>query len=304
MLAVGVDVGATYTRVAVVDHTGQVLASRRYATPAGKRGDAFVPVLSGMVGEVVSIAGVGEANVQVVGLAVPGIVDRERGILVRSVNLPDLEGYRIRDEFARELERPVFVTTDAEAATWGEYVGLEEPPRRFVHLRLGTGIACGAVFDGELQRLDEGRATHLPVLVVDHGPKAKPCACGLAGCLETITSGSALLASAERAGYADGLPQLRRAWETRDIAATEIMDRATEALWVALDNLVERFQADVISLGGGVINQLPRLIDAATMPRVAAGLARPTKGPPSVSIERSRRGDEAGVIGAALLAIT
>jgi predicted NBD/HSP70 family sugar kinase len=82
------------------------------------------------------------------------------------------------------------------------------------------------------------------------------------------------------------------------------MDRATVALRVALDNLVERLEPEVVSVGGGVVNQLPRLIDAATMPRVTAGLARPTKESPSVSIERSQRGDDAGVIGAALLAIT
>ena len=303
MLAVGVDVGGTNTRVGVVDQAGRILTGRRYATPEDGSGDEFVHVLSGMVDQVVSVARVGGADVQVVGVALPGIVDRQHGILVRSVNLPNLESRPIRDEFARKLERPVFMTTDAEAATWGEYTALEEPPHRFVHLRLGTGIACGAVIEGVLQRLDKGRTTHLPVLVVDQEPNAKPCHCGLTGCLETVASGSALLNSTKQAGCGNDLRQLQAAWEAGARGATEIVDQAAAGLAVALDNLVECFQPEVISLGGGVLDQLPCLIDAAMPGGVPAGSARPAKTSPSVSIKRSRRGDDAGVIGAALLAL-
>ena len=303
MIAVGVDIGGTCTRVAAVDRNGRILVGCRIPTPDDGNAEEFVLAVFRAIGDVLRESNVSLAEIRGIGLALPGILDRQLGTLVRSVNLSGLEGYPIRDELARRIQWPLILMTDAEAATWGEYATLEEPPRRFVHLRLGTGIACGVVVDGELQSLDEGRTTHLPALVVESGPNAKPCPCGLTGCLETVASGSALLSEAGRAGYADGLARLRHASETGDMPACQILDRATQALGVALDNLVEDFQAEVISLGGGVIDQLPILIDAATASRTESGEVPPTKGSPPVSIERSQRGDDAGVIGAALLAI-
>ena len=202
MTTIGIDVGGTTTRIAAVDSAGRPLASHRTSTPADP-GEFFNLLSRAALRLSKEAASQRGEHVERVGLAVPGLLDRDRSAVRRSVALPWLEGRAVAAEFTGVSGLPCVLLTDAEAATWGEYAAKSPAPTRFVHLRVGTGIACGAVLDGELQRLDLDRTTHLELLVVDDGPEARPCACGLRGCLETIASGRALAELAHRAAFAD-----------------------------------------------------------------------------------------------------
>jgi glucokinase len=296
MFAIGIDVGATWTRAAAVDGSGRIVASHRDDTP--RDADGFARRLVEAFDHVCRGANISTDAVTSIGLALPGIVDRDRGCLVRSVNLPFLEGVAIVDHLARAIGRRPALMTDAQAATWGEYSACSPRPERFAHLRLGTGIACGVVCGGRLAPSGPGRTTHWDVLIVDDGPEATPCPCGLRGCLETVASGRALEQHALQMGLKDGLDGLRHAWYRRDPRAVSLIDEVADALVIAITNLARKFQPQIVTIGGGAATALPCVVEEA----IARSPSTTFQGGTVPRVEAAKRGDEAGVIGAALLA--
>lgn len=280
--AVGIDIGGTTSRAALVDSAGTVLDTRRAATP--RDFDSLLFWIAESIGAWVDS---GRRPISV-GLALPGIVSRKDGVLLRSVNLPWLEGREIRAAVESATGFRATLLTDAEAAAWGEYVAAGRPAEPFAHLRLGTGVACGIVVKGRLVAGDPARRTHLPVLVVDRSPSAPACRCGLRGCLELFASGAALVDQLRVPGPASGLEALRAAWESGDNRARKLVDVASESVVRAIANLAGEHAIATVVLGGGVLDALPMLgrliIQGSKL---------------SAAITASRLGDNAGIIGAA-----
>ena len=300
LIAIGVDVGGTQTRAAAVDRTGKILARSCHRTDEADSADPVVTRLVGAIENVRDEVGIGSSVEIRLGVGLAGTLDQQRRIVVRSINVPFLEGYPLKDELARRTGCPTVLFTDAEAATWGEYLSCAPRPGRFVHLRLGTGVACGVVVEGRLQRLDADRREHLDVLVVDKTPGARLCPCGRRGCLETIASGRALEERAREVGYTSGIAGLRQAWEQGDETAVALIQNVTHALTEAVGNLATHFQPGVICVGGGVVTGLPFLMDR-TIARLEA--VRDENSKTEVSVVPARLGDDAGLNGAALLAM-
>lgn len=295
MFTIGIDVGGTHIRAAAIDPVGRILSSRRAPTP--RCVDDFRAWIVYAVRHIREDAANG--TVIGVGLALPGVVDSERRVVKRCVNLPFLEGRLLRDEFSKNTGLAVTLMADAEAATLGEYSAYMPQPRTFVHLRLGTGVACGIVVDNRLQPTDPNRTTHWKVLVSDRGPNALLCTCGLRGCLETIASGPALERQAAAIGYENGLDGLQKAWERNEPAASTVIDSAANAIASAICNLKSQISnGTVVGLGGGVITALPCLLEQTTkhLRSFDDDFTR------RVHVHQSRLGDDAGVIGAAMLA--
>lgn len=300
LIAIGIDVGGTQTRVAAVDRMGQILARCCHRMDEADSADRLIARLTIAVENILDEVGVDSSAHMRLGVALPGTLDQQRRLVVRSINLPFLEGYPFIDELAWQTGYPTVLFTDAEAATWSEYVSCASRAGRFVHLRLGTGIACGVVVDGRLQRLDADRGQHLDALVIDNTPGARPCPCGRRGCLETIASGTALEERAREVGYTNGITSLQRAWEQGDDTAVALIQNVSDALTAAVRNLAAYFQPSVICLGGGVATGLPCLLDR-TIARLQA--VRDEDSEAGVSVVPARLGDDAGLIGAALLAM-
>ncbi len=298
MTAIGVDVGATTTRIGLIDDAGDTASVSRSPTSPHVTG---VELVAAIVGAAARMSGSSPGDTRVpIGIALPGILDPPRRRLLRAVNLPQLEGFPIAADVADQAGSITTCVTDAEAATWGEFSAAEPRPARFAHLRIGTGAACGLVIDGHMPDMAAGRTNHLEVLVVDTSDKARLCRCGRHGCLETVASGAALAQRSVEAGYSGGLDALQAAWQRAEPVAIEVINEARAGLDTALRNLHDHFGLDAICLGGGVVAHLPCLVDAvlADPPRPAgSGSAGRT-----MSCLPARLGDDAGVIGAALLA--
>lgn len=292
--AIGVDIGATSTRIGLVDSSGAMVERLAYSTRVDVSTACFISRLAGDVTAIRNRWPVRTVERFPLGLGVPGTLDRDRNTVVRCVGIPSLEGVALAKDLAERINADVSLWTDAEAATWGEYSAQTPRPRRFVHLRLGTGIGCGAVLDGQLQRLDANRTTHLEALVVDHGADAVQCICGLCGCLETVASGAALLQQAARLGFGDGLSGVEQATADGNESALNLVANAARYVVTAINNLGHQFRPDVICVGGGVVDHLPALRSAIL--RYAAERL------PALRIEPARLGDDAGVLGAARLA--
>jgi len=241
--------------------------------------------------------------IRAIGVALPGLISADRQRLRRCVNLPFLEGRDLAEDVRQLAGAKPALFTDADAATWGEYAAISPRPERFVHLRIGTGVALGAVIDGAIHAIEPGRTTHSTLLVIDERHAAVPCECGLRGCLEGVASGRAIEASA-RAGPTTGASALSDALRRCDPLALALVERIGRAVAAALAQVTASLDPEVILLGGGVIEHLPHLFEA-----VEAAWRRPPAGdPPShpetharPAIRRAALGGRAGAVGAALL---
>lgn len=272
--ALGIDIGGTWVRVGLVTARGELIAHLAAAAPPEGDPALLTDLLATQVRRVLEGT---PGGAMAIGIALPGIWDRQTGIMERAVNLSRLEGRNIRQLFADALGRAVFVDTDVNAAAWAQWRALRPSPKRFVYLSIGTGVGGGVIVDGQVLRHTHGGPGHFGHLVVDTAPDAPLCRCGARGCLEAIVGGAA--------------KPLRK----------PTAESATHALAIGIQQLAVLYAPDVIALGGGVIEHQSALIDQARLAwdQLHHGLA-----PPELSIERAPLpSDRAGVVGAGLLAL-
>lgn len=297
---VGIDVGGTHTRVGLIARDASLVAARRWPTPAEPGGAALLEGLADSIGELLAEHAAG-GRPTAIGLAVPGLLDEQRTGVLRAVNLPFLEGVPLGKQLAERTGCPVTLETDVAAAAWGEWSALPHRPRRLVFLAIGTGIGAGAILEGRVVRHTHGGAGHLGQMIVDSSPDAPRGACGTAGCLEAWVSGPALERAARAAGLASSLTELSAACRQDDGRANAIVDQAARFLGIGLVNVSSLYAPNAIVIGGGAARALPELIGrAGEALRSLGGVLVP----PELEIGASTLGDDAGMIGAALLAST
>jgi len=277
--ALGFDIGGTWVRAGLVSADGTIRA--RVESPLPPDGDPAL--LSQLLAEQAArvLAGADSAP-SAIGIALPGIWDRQTGVMRRALNLPRLEGTDVVRLFERALGRPVLVESDVNAAGWAQWRASQPRPQRFVYLSIGTGVGGSVILDGQLLRHTRGGAGHFGHLIVNTASDAPLCHCGARGCLEAMVSG----------------PALRSAPHHGPVACAPGSDRA---LAVGLCQLAVLYAPDVIALGGGVIDAQPELADLAGAAfRQLGG----TLAPSALRIVRAPLSThEAGVLGAALLAL-
>jgi glucokinase len=271
--------------------------------------DALLDLLVGAVSEMRDAA---ESEVLAVGLGVPSLIDMRRGVPVFTAHLP-LSGVPVRDVLAERLGLPVFLANDATLAMLVEHRhGAARGASDAVLLTLGTGIGGGIVVDGKLVLGAVGAAGEPGHMVIDiDGP---PCACGGAGCLETLASGRALGVEGARVARAARDSALARALESGremtgalvtelawdgDRAARDVLALIGMRLGVGIANLVNLLNPSVVVVGGGTIAAGDMLLEPAR------AVVRERALPPSRDVVRivpPQFGDEAGMLGAALFA--
>jgi glucokinase len=245
-------------------------------------------------------------------VACAGQIHPETGTVVYSPNL-DWRDVPLAGHLRAALGRPIAVENDVRAAAWAEFrFGAGAGRGSLVAVFVGTGVGSGAVLDGRLWRGATNGAGEVGHTQVTWDGLA--CPCGRRGCLEQYVSGrgfqrrlrQALTANVATrlAAITAGDPgrltatMLYGAAEARDELASQVWDEAERYLTLALANYVTLLNPEMLVLGGGVIETVPRLFEA-----VAAGLpARTTELARTVRIERARLGDWSGVVGAAALA--
>jgi glucokinase len=250
-----------------------------------------------------------------VGFGIPSLIDAATGASVSSVHLP-LAGVPFRDLMSERLGLPVHVDNDANVALLAEHrFGAARGTTDSVMLTIGTGIGGAMILGGRLYRGWTGAAGELGHMVVDlDGPRCQGN-CPNRGCLEAVASGNAI--------GREGAEAARRAPDSllgqalvagRDITGALVTDLAHEGdeaarevirgigrkLGVGLANIANVFNPEVVVIGGGVIAARELLLEPAREVLAERAL------PPSrdlVRIAPARFGDEAGMLGAALLAL-
>lgn len=313
-LAIGVDVGGTKILAAAIDtdHPTKLLRAHRVPTPAGTGAvDAITEVVARLRDEATAA---GHGPVMGVGVGLPGLVGPD-GVLFGAPHVPDLVGLPLRSTLATALGLPVTIDNDANCAAWAEVVaGVGRGTSEVLVVTLGTGIGGGLVIDGTLRHGAHGAAGEPGHMVVD--PAGPACPCGRRGCWERYASGTGLGLLGQAAAAAGDAPALlARAGSADAVRGEDVVnvarngDRGARAViesfagWLGLGlaNLVTLLDPELVVVGGGLADVADLFLDRAREVMVAQSLGAPTR--PPARLEVATLGSDAGVIGAALVAV-
>ena len=303
---VGIDAGGTKLLGGVVDEHLAV----HHRIHRLWRGVDRKDVLDVMV-EVAEEAIARAPEVQTIGFGIPAVLDGERVRAVACVHLP-LADLPVRDVVSERLDRRVVLDNDANCALLAEArAGAAKGASDALLLTLGTGIGGGVLARGQIYR-GAGGAGELGHVTVD--PSGPRCTCGNTGCVEAFASGTAIADAGVAAAKAEPNSAIGRAFSDGqpitspvvtelaadgDPAAAQVLEEAGRKLGVALAGFANVFAPEVIVIGGGAAAAGELLLGPARdeLRRRALGPHR------SVPVVPAHFGPEAGMLGAALLAI-
>lgn len=313
MYKIGVDLGGTNIAVGLVNENYEIKVKKSLPTGAERAPEAIVDDIAKLCFDVCADAGIEISEVAGIGIASPGIADSATGIVKYTNNLP-FKNFHIADLLRDRtgVER-IRIANDANVAALGEAVaGAAKGSRNSVMITLGTGVGGGIIIDGKVYSGFNAAGGELGHIVIEKD--GVQCTCGRRGCWETYSSATALvrmtkekieecresgrdslMLSAERISGRTACDAMRQG----DEAAREVYDKYVSYLATGLTNIVNIFQPEVISLGGGVSNEGQSLIDSL-LPLVrkeqyGSGFV------PSTEIRIAELKNDAGIIGAAAL---
>lgn len=306
-LYLGVDLGGTNIKAALVDAEGNILNESSVPTNLPRQAEAVCDDIADLCTALAD-----GVRVHGIGVGCPGTVD---GGVVRYSNNLNWHDFAMADYLQGKTGLPVRLANDANAAALGEALaGCAQGAESAVIVTLGTGVGGGVVLNGKLLTGYTGAASEPGHTVICDTPNAPLCTCGRRGCFEAYASATALIRmtrqamdahpeSALHTVAANGTVNGRTAFdaaELGDAAAKQVVNDYIHYLAVGIANLINMFFPQVIGLSGGVANQgenLLRPLRAAVQPMIF-GDAYAKK---HTTLTTCTLGYRAGVIGAALL---
>ena len=305
-MVIGVDVGGTSTKAAVVDETGRILdrTERPTDNTAGTKG------IIGVIEDLLQRPSA--SSVFAIGVGAAGFIDASRGAVTFSPNLI-YDDPNVAEAVRARTGLPVVVDNDANAAAWGEHVfGSAQGSWHVAYLTLGTGIGSGFIVERRLVRGYSGAGAELGHMVID--PDGPRCPCGLRGCLEQFASGNAIGRMGKEAviddpdssilafaGSVEAITAEHVAHAAReyDETARDVLRKAGRALGVGLSNVVNLFDPEIIVLGGSIVRSGEPYLGPAR-DRLVEMTAAQRRRPIRLDVTRLVDG---GIIGAAALAL-
>jgi glucokinase len=304
--AIGVDLGGTQLRVALVDSGGRVLALERVRSDQLQSRDELIQRMRTLVEQVRS------PQTEAIGVGIPGSINRHQGLVLGIPAFPGWSGVPLAGLLQDSAHLPVYLENDANVAALGEWwAGAGMGSANVAYVTISTGIGAGIICDGRLMRGFGGLAGEIGhTRITDNSPV---CSCGQIGCFEAVASGRALERKVAEAvaqypgsilatvatGDAPGPEHLTEAVRRGDSRAKDILEEEAVLLGIGFTNLQHSFSPERIVVGGGVSALLPLMrqtIEHAMKIRLLAGFS-------PAQLRVAELGDAAGVIGAAQLAL-
>ncbi|MEN3026204.1 MAG: ROK family protein [Chlorobiota bacterium] len=305
MVALGIDIGATRTKLAVVEtDTAEIQWSSIVSTPQFAEGDAFLDWLEQLLR-----ATLREQDVERIGVGVAGFVEYG-GSVVHSPNIPALRQIPLQTWLQQRFRLPVRVDNDANVAAWAEYrAGVARDVTDFLYVTLGTGVGGALVLGGRLWRGVHGGAGEIGHMVVDltaSGQAGMPLF--RVGVVEEYVGQAALLRCAQSvvrrypasllASRPVTMETLAEANAAADEAAQECITWVGWITGLAIVSAIALLDVEVVVVGGGSVEAFPNLLSVAqatVRQRALPALAE------RVQLRAAHFGSWAGAIGAALL---
>ena len=316
MYTIGIDLGGTNIAAGICDENLNIIEKASVPTGASRGGELIVKDMAALVRRLMDKRGITLDRIEYVGIAAPGSTNSKTGVVEYSNNIP-MVNFPIAEIFKKFLPvKKVLVANDANAAALGEAIaGAAKGAQSSVMITLGTGVGGGVILGGKIFAGGINEAgTELGHTVIVKG--GRQCSCGRRGCWETYSSAtglanmtrekmtelklkgidSLLFDEAEKEGKVSARTAFS-AMKRGDKYGAKIVDEYIEYLAVGITNIINVFQPEVLSIGGGVCNEkeyltrpLKEIVDKE---QYTKGNAVKTK------IVTAALGNDAGIIGAA-----
>ncbi len=320
MYRIGIDLGGTNIAAGIVNENFEIVAKTSVPTGAERPAEEIAADMAALCHTVCEKAGIAPSEIASVGIASPGIANHDDGVIEYCCNIPSFRRFPICAAVKAGFPVDhVFVENDANAAAWGEVIaGAAKGTKDSIMITLGTGVGGGIVIGGKIIsgfNYAGGELGHI-VIEVD----GAPCGCGRKGCWEAYSSATALIrmthekldecAATGRATIMTdmvaeaGKVSGRTAFEAMrrgDAAGEEVVRKYVRYLAAGLTNIINIFQPEVLSIGGGVSGEGDFLLDML-VPLIRAevygqGIVKGT------DIRIATLKNDAGIIGGAVLGL-
>lgn len=316
MYYVGVDIGGMSIKVGIVDENGTIYNKKSFVTRLDVEPNQVMKELADFIIERVKEIKLSLKDIQGIGLGIPGTILNDTIRYSNNLNWNMVPACDYLADFLNYPRNKVFAENDANCAALGEvYCGVCKNQKHVVLITLGTGVGTGIITDGKLlvgNGACGGEGGHMVI-----HPNGALCTCGRKGCFESHASATALMRNttdgikanpnsllakiAEQEGKVSGLTVFN-AYKQGDKVAKRIVNRYIKDIALGATNLANIFRPEAIVIGGGVSNQGEWFINAIqdlVDKEVYGGISVN----PRVKVVKASLGNDAGIIGAAALAI-
>lgn len=309
---IGVDIGGTNVKIALVDEKGIIAYSNSVPTRAEMGYEYTIQNIINTIKESLKESNNDISNIGGIGFGLPGQIDSMNGIVRLLPNIPGWVEVPLAKIVQSEFNVPVKLDNDVRVATLGELnFGAGKGCQNLVCITVGTGVGSGIVLNGQLIRgasMTAGEIGHV-VVEKDNG---EICGCGSRGCLEAYASGPSVVKMAKEyimGGKSTKFKEIAQGNEITpfmvyeaakqgDAVAKQIFNIVGEYLGVAMVSVVNLLNPEKIIVGGGVgqagdliLNPIREAIQKRCIPTSAA----------AVSVVPAQLGESAGVVGASIL---
>ncbi|QDX95712.1 ROK family glucokinase [Brevibacillus laterosporus] len=310
-MIIGVDIGGTTIKVALLDELGNIIAKTQIPTPVPEGEDAIIHQMAATIDQLMEEHGFSKEETYGIGIGVPGPVDIETGFVYEAVNL-GLKDTALKAKTEALTGLPTYVENDANAAALGEmWCGAGRGTDNLIAVTLGTGIGGGIIIDGKIVHGVKGVGGEIGHVTVN--PDGPLCNCGKKGCMERYGSATAIILGLEKAAMEGRSMYLAKQLAEKgsltakdafdaaaegDSAAQEVIDQAAFYTGFGLSHIANLLNPAKIVIGGGVsaagdvlFKLIRKSFDTYTW-KIAAE---------SCEILPATLGNDAGVIGAGWL---
>lgn len=313
----GIDLGGTNIAVGVVNEDLKIVTKDSVPTGANRPADEIIADMAKVCKKVVADAGLTMADIEYAGIAAPGTANSETGIIEYANNLPFIN-YPIADKLSQMTGvAKVHIENDANAAALAEALaGAAKGAKYSIMITLGTGVGGGIILDGKVYCGFNHAGAELGHMVISHG--GRHCSCGRDGCWESYSSATGLINMTkekieeyEAAGRSTLMSDIAKesgkisgktafaAMKQGDAAGKEVVDEYISYLACGLANIINIFQPNILSIGGGICNEGDYLIKPLeeTIWSQIYGLEKEKR----TKLVIAQLGNDAGIIGGAAL---
>lgn len=314
MYNLGIDLGGTNIVVGVVDDNKKIIGKGKRKTNMPRSADEIFDDMVLAANDACKQAGITLDDITNVGLGTPGAVDDKNGVITYSANLffHDVKAKQMLEE---RFGKKVYIGNDANCAAFGEFLaGAGEGYSDFIAITLGTGVGGGIIIDNKLLTGFNGAAGEVGHIVIE--VDGEKCNCGRNGCWERYASATGLIMLTERYLNETGDPILKKAIEDEGeinakvayIAArngskgcAEVTEKYARYIAIGMANLINTLQPQVMCIGGGVSHEGDALLEPVKKYLADESYTRDNPAERQTAIRLAELGNDAGIIGAALL---
>ena len=311
---IGIDVGGTNVKIALVDDNGKIIYSNSVPTYAKMGYEYTVNNIKQAIRDLMKETNTTTSDIEGIGFDFPGQVDCKTGVVKLAPNIPGWVNVPIAQMIEDEFHIPTRIDNDVRCAALGELkFGAGKGCENFICITVGTGIGSGIVINGKVVRGATNAAGELGhiKLQMNGGPI---CGCGDTGCLEAFASGPAIVAMAQeyiKGGKSTKFREMAaaeggeitpymvaKAAEEGDPVAKRIFEIVGEYIGIGLTSVINLLNPEKVIIGGGVAESGELLL--APIRKTIKERAMVVSGN-AVEIVPAQLGNSAGVIGASML---